>query len=50
MSKINYVYNKCSQVNQVIRGRVVDFTVLKVQYLKFSSVQDFTVLQYSNIA
>ena len=50
MSKINYVYNKCSQVNQVIGGRVVDFTVLKVQYLKFSIVQVFTVLQYSNIA
>ena len=26
--------NKCSQVNQVIGGRVVDFTVLKVLYSK----------------
>ena len=45
MSKIHYVYKKCSQVNQVIGGRVADFTVLKVfKFLHF--YRDFTVFKY----
>ena len=31
---VKLIMNKCSQVNQVIGGRVVDFTVLKVLYSK----------------